>query len=437
MSLPYVRINFANGAIGGSAAMDDGCTGLICSATPLNDTFDLDTNYLITSLDDLVALGIDAESDGANANVYKCVKEFYDEAPKGTKLYLRGFRETITIDELVNKSEGFARPLLEYAHGNIRTLMVKVTDEAGYDPVVVDGLDERVYSAVINAQALAEDATEDLKAPLLVLLEGRHYNGVPGDLTELDSFSCNRVAVVIGDTVPDSDGACVGLLAGRIARIPVQRSIGRVKDGPVKATALFIKEASGNEGNEVLDNGGVHNGKEKELKKAPALYIKNVAAESGHPDLIHDSGFICPRTFVGKAGYYWSDDKLAAPASDDYCLIPRRRTIDKAYRIAYLAMIEQVSEEIAVTNEGKIAAAVCKNMETVMESAIINQMTSVGNLATDPEDPNDTGVVAYVDPNQNIVATSRLNASLRVRPYGYAKYIEVDLGFQTLNTSAS
>ena len=32
MSLPYVRINFANGSIGGSAAMDDGCTGLICNA---------------------------------------------------------------------------------------------------------------------------------------------------------------------------------------------------------------------------------------------------------------------------------------------------------------------------------------------------------------------------------------------------------------------
>ena len=60
-------------------------------------------------------------------------------------------------------------------------------------------------------------------------------------------------------------------------------------------------------------------------------------------------------------------------------------------------------------------------------------MTSVGNLGNDPQDPNDTGVVAYVNPEQNIVATSRLEASLRIRPYGYAKYIEVDLGFQTLN----
>ncbi len=401
MSLPYVRINFANGAIGGSAAMDDGCTGLICNAAAVSGKFALGTNYLITSLKDLEALGITSESTGANANVYKCVKEFYDEAPKGTKLYIRGAATSVTMAQLVDKTAAHAQALLEYASGDIRTLIVKVTDPANYSATVNNGLDGVVYTSITNAHVLAEAAAEDLKAPILVLLEGRHYNGTPDGLTDLHTLTDNRVAVVIGDTVTGSKGAAVGLLAGRIARIPVQRSIARVKDGAMKATEMFIKD---------------------------------VVAESGHPETIHDRGFICPRTFVGKGGYYWSDDTLAAPASDDYCLIPRRRTIDKAYRIAYLAMLEQVSEEIAVTKDGKIAAAVCKNMETVMEGAIINQMTSVGNLGIDPEDPNDTGVKAYVDPDQNIVATSRLNASLRIRPYGYSKYIEVDLGFQTLST---
>lgn len=400
MYLPYVRINFANGAIGGSAAMDDGCTGLICNAVAVASTFALNTNYLVTSLKDLEELGINASSSGANANVYKCVKEFYEEAPKGTKLYIRGVATSVTIEQLVDKTLTHAQALLEFAAGNIRTLMVKVTDAQGYTATTTHAIDAKVEQATTKAQALAEGATEDLKAPIIVLLEGRHYTGVPANLPDLTQLTDNRVAVVIGDTVTGSKGAAVGLLAGRIARIPVQRSIARVKDGAMKATEMFIKD---------------------------------VVAESGHPETIHDRGFICPRPFVGKGGYYWSDDTLAAPASDDYCLIPRRRTIDKAYRIAYLAMLEQVSEEIAVTKDGKIAAAVCKNMETVMEGAIINQMTSVGNLGIDPEDPNDTGVKAYVDPDQNIVATSRLNASLRIRPYGYSKYIEVDLGFQTLN----
>lgn len=400
MSLPYVRINFANGAIGGSAAMDDGCTGLICTATAVSGKFALSTNYLITSLKELEALGINASSTGANANVYKCVKEFYEEAPKGTKLYIRGAASGVTIDQLVDKTTANAQSLLEYAAGDIRTLMVLVTDAQNYTPTVTHAIDAKVETAITKAQALAEAAAEDLKAPILVLLEGRHYNGTPADLPNLTQLTDNRVAVVIGDTVSGSKGAAVGLLAGRIARIPVQRSIARVKDGAMKSTEMFIG---------------------------------SVVAESGSPETIHGKGFICPRTFVGKGGYYWSDDSIATGPTDDYCLIPRRRTIDKAYRIAYLAMLEQVSDEIALTADGKIAPAVCKNMETVMESAIINQMTSVGNLGNDPQDPNDTGVIAYVNPEQNIVATSRLNASLRVRPYGYSKYIEVDLGFQTLN----
>lgn len=381
--------------------MDDGCTGLICTAAAVSNTFALNTNYLVTSLKELENLGINASATGANANVYKCVKEFYDEAPKGTKLYVRGAADSVTVENLVDKTKQHAQSLLEYAAGNIRTLIVKVTDAAGYTATTTHAIDAKVETAITNAQTLAEGAASDLKAPILVILEGRHYTGTAASLPDLALLTKNRVCVVIGDTVTGSKGAAVGLVAGRIAAIPVQRSIARVKDGAIKSTTMYIGAA---------------------------------VAESGSPEAISDKGFICPRTFVGKGGYFWSDDKIATGPTDDYCLIPRRRTIDKAYRIAYLAMLEQVSEEIAVTSAGKIAAAVCKNMETVMESAIINEMTSRGNLGIDPEDPNDTGVVAYVNPDQNIVATSRLDASLRVRPYGYSKYIEVDLGFQTLQS---
>ena len=400
--LPNVRINFANGAIGGSAPMDDGCTGLVCNATAVTGKFALETNYLITSLKQLEALGIDASSTGPNANVYKCVSEFYAEAPQGTKLYLRGAEVETLIDKLVDPDNDSAMPLLEYARGAIRTLMVKVTAPNDYSPDSSHGIDASVYDAITYAQHLAEAATDELKAPLVVLLEGRHYSGTASDLVDLHELGSNRVAVVIGDTVEDSAGACVGLVAGRIARIPVHRSIARVKDGAIKATAM---------------------------------YIGRVTAENGSPDIIHDRGFICPRTFVGKGGYFWSDDTLATAASDDYCYIPRRRVADKAYRIAYGAMLEQVSDEIALTADGKIAAAACKNIETRLESAIINGMTVEGNLGCDPDDPNDTGVVAYVAPRQNIAATSRLDVGLRIRPYGYSKHIEVDLGFQTLPTA--
>ena len=405
--LPYVKIDFANGAIGASEPMDDGVTGLVCTAVAVTQTvndktenvFALNTPYLITKLDELVSKGITSGEEDANATLYKAVKEFYDEAPDGSKLWIMGVADTVTIADIVDKTKDNAKKLLVAANGTIRTLAVKIKDKSAYTPTVTTGIDGAVRTAITNAQSLAEWATETLFAPVMVLLEGRHYTGNAETLVSnpINTGNDNRVGVVIGDTVADSKGAAVGLLAGRIASIPVQRSIARVRTGSITATMM---------------------------------YIGSVAAELGNPGTINDCGFICPRTFVGKAGYYWSDDKLAAEASDDYSLIPRRRVADKAYRITYSTLINEVAEEISVTDDGKISAPVVKAIQTAVESAIVNNMTSRGNLGNDPSDPNDMGVECYINPDQNIVATSRLDVQLRIKPHGYSKYIEVSLGFK-------
>lgn len=405
--LPNVKIDFANGAIGASEPMDDGVTGLVCTAVAVTQTvngktenvFALNTPYLITKLDELVSKGITSGEEDANATLYKAVKEFYDEAPDGSKLWIMGVADTVTIADIVDKTKDNAKKLLVAANGTIRTLAVKIKDKSAYTPTVTTGIDGTVRTAITNAQALAEWATETLFAPVMVLLEGRHYTGNAETLVSnpVNTGNNNRVGVVIGDTVADSKGAAVGLLAGRIASIPVQRSVARVRTGSIVATTM---------------------------------YIGGVAAELGNPETINDCGFICPRTFVGKGGYFWSDDKLAAEASDDYSLISRRRVADKAYRITYSTLINEVAEEISVTDDGKISAPVVKAIQTAVESAIVNNMTSRGNLGNDPSDPNDMGVECYINPDQNIVATSRLDVQVRIKPHGYSKYINVSLGFK-------
>lgn len=405
--LPNVKIDFANGAIGASEPMDDGVTGLVCTAVAVTQTvndktenvFALNTPYLITKLDELVSKGITSGEEGANATLYKAVKEFYDEAPDGSKLWIMGVADTVTIADIVDKTKDNAKKLLIAANGTIRTLAVKIKDKSAYTPTVTTGIDGTVRTAITNAQALAEWATETLFAPVMILIEGRHYTGNAETLVSnpVNTGNNNRVGVVIGDTVADSKGAAVGLLAGRIASIPVQRSVARVRTGSIVATTM---------------------------------YIGGVAAELGNPETINDCGFICPRTFVGKGGYFWSDDKLAAEASDDYSLIPRRRVADKAYRIAYTTLVNEIAEEISVTDDGKISAPVVKAIQTAVESAIVNNMTSRGNLGNDPSNPNDMGVECYINPDQNIIATSRLDVQVRIKPHGYSKYINVSLGFK-------
>ncbi len=399
--LPNVKINFGQGAIGSVEPNEDGVVGLLASAAAVSGKFDLKKPYLLTTLADLESLGVTSTSNGANGNLYKCVKDFYSEAGSGSKLWLMGVPSatTDTIEKIVDKDGPYALPLLEAARGSVRILMVKVTDAPGYTPSVTTGIDGKVIDAAENAQKMAEYVTETHYAPLLVLLEGTHFDESKiNSLPVLSLGHYNRVGIVIGDSVEKSKGAAVGLVAGRLASIPVQRSLARVRNGAIKAETM---------------------------------YIGSKEAELGNPDKVHDAGYICPRTFVGRAGYYWADDMLATGADDDYQLIPRRRVADKAYRIAYQTLVEELAEEIPVNKEGSIAAPLAKSIEAKVESAIANGMTAEGNLGVDPSDANDQGVVCKIDTKQNIVKSSMLKVKLRVKPYGYAKFIDVDLGFST------
>ena len=69
-----------------------------------------------------------------------------------------------------------------------------------------------------------------------------------------------------------------------------------------------------------------------------------------------------------------------------------------------------------------------KSWQQAVENAINRQMTAKGELsATDGE-----GCVCFINPKQNVLATSRIELTLKVRPYGYARFIDVNLGFQVI-----
>ena len=396
--LPNVKILFENGALGSVAPNADGVVGLVATGTPVaaDGGLQLATAYVLRKLEDLVALGVTSGEADANAFLYRHVKEFYDEAGAGAELWLMCFPNTVLPSALVNQTQEYAKKLLLAAQGRIRAMAVAFNPAGGYSPTITNGLDSDVPAAMLNAQGLAEWATDTLFAPLFIVLEARGFAGGATALTDLATMNYNRVGVLLGDTLSGSTGAAVGLLLGRVAKVPVQRHIGRVGDGALKILTAFVGSQP---------------------------------AELADVTTIHDRGYITFRTFTGKSGYFFADDSLATAVADDYRSIARRRTIDKAYRIAYQSLIEMVNSELALTDAGELAPATAKSWEAEVEAAIITQMTAEGNLGNDPTNPNDDGVQCFIDYAQNVAATSKVEVSLKVKPYGYAKYIDVKLGF--------
>lgn len=148
-------------------------------------------------------------------------------------------------------------------------------------------------------------------------------------------------------------------------------------------------------------------------------------------ETIHEKGYITFTTFVGRTGYFIADDNLATRVGDDYRALSNRRVIDKAYRIAYNTLLDDLNDEVPIATDGNLSPAWCTSVKSHVEQAIISSMTANGNLGNDPGDPDDTGVACSISYKQQILSTSRLGVGLRVKPNGYAKYIDVELGFKT------
>ncbi len=397
--LPRIKINFENGAIGSVAPSADGVVGLVCTASTVVSGLQLNTTYTLRSIDELQNLGVTPKSDDANAFLYKTVKEFFDEAGAGSELWLMCLPNTYGQSQVLDAENNYAKKLLFDANGRIRVLGVAVRPAT--ESNITNALSEDSYTAIGKAQALAQYMTDIKFAPLVILIEGRAFNGKPAELKDLNEMSNNRVGVLIGDTEANSKGAAIGLLLGRVARVPVQRHIGRVSDGAIMADTL---------------------------------YVGALVPESSDIETIHNKGYIVFRTFVGKSGYFFTDDGLATSVTDDYKFIARRRTVDKAYRIAYNRLLSYVNSEIPLTTTGGIPPAFAKSIEGDVVASVIGEMLPDGNLGVDTSDPTDKGVKCFVDYNQNIAATGRLNVVLQVKPYGYSKYIDVKLGFITINS---
>ena len=403
MAKPNVKIRFANGALGSVPASADGVVGMVVNGSAVTGKLELGTAYVVRSLEGLAALGVTGEPDDANSYLYQCVELFYAEAGKGAELWVMVVASATLPSAMLDPNNDNAKKLIRASKGRVRTVvaLTSATDTVAEDAA----LGSDVATAITKGQVLGEWAADTLYAPVLVLIEGKGYTDAAAvALPDLTEGTDNRVGVVIGQ-VMDGDtavGSLAAVIAGRIAKIPVQRHIGRVRDGALKIQSATIDGT--------------------------------VEIADADIDTVNDKGYITLTTHVGRSGYFVCDDHLATAVGDDYHSLARRRVVDKAYRIAYGTLLNYLKDEVACNGDGTIVAAVAKSWEADVVADIAKQMTANGELGTDPADSRDKGVKCEVDREQNVVSTGKVKVRIAVKPYGYAKYVEAEIGFMKIQS---
>lgn len=394
MGKPSVNVVFENGNIGTVATSPDGVCAIVSSAIA-NGGFALSTPYTVYSLAEAEALGIIPTVAG-NYELHKTIKEFYAEAGTGTELWIYGVAKTRTLDQLIDDS----RAVLTASNRRIRFVITKYAPSAA-DTAVTAGLRTGFPATCAAAQAIAEEFTTDKTQPVVFIIEAYNYTGVASDLVGFSTATYNRVAVLIGDTetragATASKGAAVGVLGGRIAANQVHVNVGRVKDGALKPLSF---------------------------------YVVNTPVEQINVDAIYDKGFITLTTHVGKSGYYFVDDHLACTVEDDYHFLTRRRVIDKAFVLANATLTNVILDDVPLGIEGKISPIYAKVLETEIVRVISQEMTAKGELSANVTVKGDTGVEVIIDLEERIAVTSIIKGRIRVKPHGYARYIEFGIGF--------
>lgn len=390
-----VHISLANGQLGGTLQTNDGISLYVITGTDetvSGVSYVAGTPILITSLTDMASQGI---SETGNPFAYRQVKEFYDEAGEGAQLYLMLVPSTMTLAQMADNTnaDGVVK-LLNYAQGTARLvgLLFDVNDP-DYEGTTTAALDGSVATAATNMKVTSA-AYFAKQMPFRCIIGGIGYTGVAASLANQLSGSNNRVAILIGDTQAAPDGgkpvACVGLALGRLARIAVSTMMSRVADGSLPINAAFLN----------------------------ADAVEDVL---GDLNTISDKGYITFRTFPLLSGYFFSGDDTCSPETDDYHQLARGRAIDKAQTISYLTYVQRVDDSVPTISGGLPDPAWATWMQQQVINQLANTMQANGEVS---------GVDCLIPLNQDITSTGKIMIKPRIRPEGYLRDIEIELGFE-------
>jgi hypothetical protein len=237
-----------------------------------------------------------------------------------------------------------------------------------------------------------------------------------------------RYASAIMETPQDTDAAIlaayaaasstrVGVGAGFIATVSPLN--GRIQSRNVAwhATARGAKVAPS------TDIGRVRDGA---LPQTPSVLA------SGRPVLSRDENatpaldagrFITARSIIGRAGVYLTMGRMMAPAGSDFGPWVNRRVMDIAVPAFRAPALEFVNDTVITNANGTITEVDAKTFD-----ATVGRRGDQVLLQANPPNVAAPSIVTC-SRTQNVLSTQSLPFTVRVQPYGYSRYLTMDVGF--------
>ena len=408
MSRPDVIVTQGDGNLGRVAPAADGTSLLIGSGVAVAGKFALgDLLGPFRNLSDVEAAGIDAAFDDTNSMLlwHHC-RDFFTGidfiGAKGTELYIMPVADTVTMVQMVDKTASYAASALAQLGGEIKKVIVtRIPDAVS---TLANQFEEDLLDAITKAQELRDsEFAAPRHRPVKFWFEGRNWQGNASSSQDLALKDAKHVSVVISQdrTVAALKAAYnkyanVALAAGIDAALPVQRNIGRVRNGKLPIT-----------------NPGFSNGS------------AFTAVAEASLDTLHEKRFVFIWKHAQKAGYYFNEDHNCAPLSSDYAYGTDTDVADKVSRLTRQVYLDEVLEDFetnAVT--GLLEISVVKTLEGKLSTSVLANMP--GEIS---------GLSVYIDPSQDVRATGNIAVASSIVSRATGRTITVNQTFAATQTA--
>lgn len=369
--LNNVTFIVGNGGLGRQAAGDDHISALLFASTPAPTALNGLKGKAYAAIGQVIQDGI-IEGDAIYGLAYYHASEFFRLA-SGATLYL--FFGATTND------------IFTIGEGKIKQLATTVIDVADV---------QSVYQNMVN------DLTT-LNAPLQIVL-GWDAAFDAATAANLETKQSENVSVLIAGDGAAKGAAlalslgkpyipCIGAVLGLLARAKVHESIAWVK---------VFNISDGKELNVIRLADGTNKPSEAVLS------------------LLNDKRYLLLRKHIGIGGTYMNDSHTATVVTSDYAYLENGRTIHKMRRGIRSILLPELNAPVYVDPDtGKLSPDSIAYFENLASQTLEN-MERLRELS---------GSSVYIDPNQNVLATSKLIIQARGVPVGVARNIEINLGF--------
>lgn len=410
MARPGIVIQKLEGGLGRRNPSTDMVSALVLNAVATAQ-MELGNVYALNSIEAAEALGLNEQYDTDNTVlVYERIRRIFLRNPSIT-LHIMPVDQTVTLTQMVDKDQPYAAKLLRDLAGEVVQLAVARNPAAGYVATIANGMDEDSFNAVAKAQELALHEFDKARY-CEFLIEGRSFTGTAAAITSLREIDpkCPDVSVVLL-----ADPAVY-------AKDELFEGYAGVEDVLALVSLAAVSQNAG----ELIDAFNLTR-KNEGLYLSCGLSSAKLLSEYSDADLdtLHDKGYIFGTFTPGIAGFHLNDTPTATGLDSDYAYIENNRTIKKAIKLARAVLLPRVKARTLVDPDtGRIAHEDAKELEAITEASL-DPMLADGDISG--------GVDAYVDPEQDVLGTSKIEVLLTFVPVAINRKITLKIGFDNPN----